>query len=184
MFINLIIKVPKPHHTILAKKTTTVIQLCQEMDRLGIPGTPPLYNSLLQFCVTKKDTGLAWSLYDELVARCTPTKYTYSILLDLARQQQDNGRVLQIVDSMAQGGVVPDRAMVSTVMLILCDQRQYNAAADFLDQLAYHAPHIMGPQYHAVLVDTLRQHSRQQYNSLAAKQLPIVISYRDFKQFV
>jgi hypothetical protein len=190
MFINLIIRQrqSKPTHvrssseepqqqqeqtdrSSISKKTATVIQLCQEMRQLSLPGSPVLYNSLLKYCVTKNDAESAWSLHNELVLRCTPTKHTYSILLGLARQQKDNERVLQILDSMAQMGVVPDRVMVSTVILILCDQRQYSAAMNLLDQLACHAPQIMGPQYRSVLMETMRRHSRDQYTAQASKQL-------------
>lgn len=189
MFINLIIRQRRckptharsslkeserqeqPNRSSISQKTATVIQLCQEMRQLGLPGSPVLYNSLLKYCVIKNDTDSAWSLYSELVLRCTPTKHTYSILLDLARRQKDNERVLQVLDSMAQVGVIPDRVMVSTVMLILCDQRQYSAAMDLLDQLAYHAPQIMGPQYRSVLMETMRRHSRDQYTALTSKRL-------------
>ncbi|SAM05191.1 hypothetical protein [Absidia glauca] len=188
MFINLIIRQrqskPTParsspeepqqqqtDRSSISQKTATVIQLCQEMRQLSLPGSPVLYNSLLKYCVTKNDAESAWSLHNELVLRCTPTKHTYSILLGLARQQKDNERVLQILDSMAQVGVVPDRVMVSTVILILCDQRQYSAAMNLLDQLACHAPQIMGPQYRSVLMETMRRHSRDQYTAQASKQL-------------
>ncbi|CAO3589590.1 unnamed protein product [Absidia cylindrospora] len=150
----------------MTTKTTTIIQLCQEMRELGLTGSPVLYNSLLKFCVMKKDSVLATSLYKELVNIYPPTKHTYSILLDLARKQNDSGLILQVLDRLELDGIVPDRPMVSTVMLALCDQQQYMMAIEFVDQLTYHAPQVMGPQYKSVLMDTLdrhyQQHKRQQ----------------------
>ncbi|ORZ10084.1 hypothetical protein BCR42DRAFT_422704 [Absidia repens] len=145
----------------MTTKTTTIIQLCQEMRELGLTGSPVLYNSLLKFCVMKMDSALATSLYKELVNICPPTKHTYSILLDLARKQKDSGLILQVLDRLELDGIVPDRPMVSTVMLALCDQQQYMMAIEFVDQLARHAPQVMGPQYKSVLMDTLDRHYQQ-----------------------
>jgi pentatricopeptide repeat protein len=140
------------------EKTATIIQLCQEMRQLGLTAKPAFYNSLLKFCVMKKDVDLAWNFYHELASACKPTRYTFSILLDLTRQQKDTSATLLVLDAMDQHGVLPDRAMASTVMLTLCDQHQYTEAAEFVAQLAHQCPQLVGPIYQSVLMDTIHRH--------------------------
>ncbi|ORZ24254.1 hypothetical protein BCR42DRAFT_402551 [Absidia repens] len=139
-------------------KTATIIQLCQEMRQLGLTGTSTFYNSLLKFCVMKQDVDLAWNFFNELASTCTPTRHTFSILLDLTRQQKDLSGTLLVLDRMDQTGILPDRAMTSTVMLTLCDQHLYTDAADLVDRLAQQCPQLVGPIYRSILMDTLYRH--------------------------
>ncbi|KAI8086541.1 uncharacterized protein BX664DRAFT_336112 [Halteromyces radiatus] len=147
----------------LAETTKTVIQLCQEMHQLGLTGTRPFYNSLVAFCVKKNDMELAWSLCQELTTLHSPTAYTYSILLHMTRKQKDYDQMMTLLDEMEKDGIVPDHAMVSTVLLALCDQRQYKSAVNLMNRLAYHTPDLVGPKYKNVLLQTLYRHHRLTY---------------------
>ncbi|KAL0081431.1 hypothetical protein F4703DRAFT_1866775 [Phycomyces blakesleeanus] len=131
MLINLIGRKTK----ITPNDMERIKELCGEMESLNIKSTVVLYNTLIKMFVTMKDWTGAYAIYDELLRKnLRPTHYTYSILMQASAQQRDLEKISELMDAMEEHQVLPDRAIVSILVGVLCNIREFDSALELSEQ--------------------------------------------------
>ncbi|KAI9008887.1 hypothetical protein CLU79DRAFT_723240 [Phycomyces nitens] len=122
-------------NNILPKDMEKIRKLCGEMETLNIKTTIVLYNNLIKLFVTMKDYGGAYALYEELLRKnMKPTHYTYSILMLASAQQRDLEKIVQLMDAMEEHQVLPDRAIVSILVDVLSNIREFDSAMELTER--------------------------------------------------